>query len=764
MKNSQFEISKSNILKYYRTPTIITTTEHEPSISVIKNVPYLMVPQNNSYSIYTLQDLKLTFISSTFKTIDYILQSGVFVYILSENKIFKTYRGEITSTYILQESENNNLVRKDTTKSSSVRKNQLVKFGEFFCVLFNNKIHVFENLNNNNSDLINFENQTDNFITKEDCFIKILYTLEYEKEILSVFHPENYLNKIFIMFEDGTAILYNLNSKKIIFNFDFKSPVICYDQTSIFDIFGFVYKTGIIKLFNLKKNHEIYSINFYENLEIKKIDFFEKFLLVIFKTEKNFKMSIFDLEIKREIYLKNDVFSGLIINEENTLIITQNSIEILNLSDMTILKYRKILNKNVTEMKLYSEHDILLKSDNYLYKMNVYRDEISRFLKVKNTPIQSIDFCSSGNILINGNNSISYINKDLKFKNFVTMKCIFSKVFNDFCMLCKKSGSDLKYTILIMNLKSKRVILKYKIDDFIGGDFDNETFTILNNNEIITYDFNCKIISKTQFISNKNINEKIWENNNDLNERISNENVYKVSVESNFLNISKIGNFYYLKGLDNIYIISKNDVRIFKGSSYSLSSDYKIIATVFDKNIYLYDAISGNVIESLKTNKKVNDIVILNDFNTFKYLAVLDSDSNIHLLSNLSHFNSMKNFQEFKLTPTVNNNSIVKKESSFYKDLLIFKESDAFIDSDLLVKSLKKEQVLQLTKLILKNIKIDFYGAQKVLNKLLLYKSQFIEREDLLEIQKEIEKNMEDYENKVLKTLSYLKLDKNNMI
>lgn len=729
----KIETSESNILKLYRTPTKMTSSTHNCSISVINNIPYVLVPGSFSYTIYNLQDLTLQFISTPFEKIDRIIHSGVFVYILSRGIIFKTYRGEVCDTYKLEFCCDEII--------------DFLKFGSHFLVCSKREIHLFYCRDMEvETDIINEDSADENNLNntksyEKECFIIKSNIFKYQSDITKIFHPMAYLNKILIVFDDGKCDLFNLNSEKTIFSYNFSKPIKGIAQTSVVDVVGLIHQDNTIGVYNLKKNKVIFTINEYKNNEVKEINFKDNHMLVGCGTGI---VSIYDLEMKKEIFQK-DGLSGLLINSEMAFLVTKNSIELFTLNDMKILKSRCILNSGVKSIKAYSDADILLISENALFKMNIYRDEMSMFLKTPFKPIKFVSYNTNGNILITSG-SLSYIKKG-KWHKFVNLNPIFSKIFLDFAMIVMKLEAG--YSILIMNIQSKRVILKFKADEFVSGDFDNENITILTKSFILLYNYNGKETNRHYFLES---------------ERLENFSV----IISEKATIEKIGNIFFIKDT-YIYVYTDKLIRRFVGNSFSLDTSIKIMATVNDKYIYLFDLISGNILDRILTNKDLIDVAIVNHSGTFKYLLVLDNASDVHLLSNLSHFNSIKNeITSVQLIKQNFSQITIKKETSFYRDLMIFKDiqglTEHLIDSDLTIKALDKHQVNEILIFIKRGLIEDFYGTQNVLNKLLLYKSRFIPSEDLIYIQKLVNDYLIKYEEKVLKTKSYLQWQRRRLI
>lgn len=679
------------LLKFYRTPTRLASRTHEPSVSVVGEKPFLMVPTDSSYAVFGLQSLNLQFLSSSFPKIDYILQSGVFVYVCCRQTVYKTYRGEAVSEFVL-------------ASEATIR--QVVMFGSYFAICCGDSLVVCECCD----DIVQEDSACD-----RGSFLKELYRLDYTKEVLRVFHPHAYLNKILIIFGDGTADLYNLNSQKTIFKFDL-GPVACICQTSVVDTVVLGMTDGTVRIFNLKKNKVVLDIEDYKGESIRRVDSKNNFLMVVSEDA-----IIYDLDIKKEIYRRSSAFSGLIVNATMALVTTGSDIEIITLSDLKVLKSRKILNRDIKSIESLSDTEMVLASGDRIYKMCIYRDEASTFLKTSS----SVDLVSADtHILVYGDRKLTYIDREGRLRNFLHTRCTFVRTFREFCMIGKSSG------ILIMNMKSKRVVLRMEMENPVDGDLDNETFTVLQPSGIFTYSYASELL-------------------------------YQYSVTGDGVGIRKIGNIYFLQMPRTVQIISQKLCREFEGTRYSVDPAARIMAAVSGSRILLYDIVSGNTLDCLKTNKAMVGIAILDNL---KFVGALDSESHVHLLSNISHFNAIHNSSavtKLSIPPSI---QVMQKSSTLYRDLLMYKDTQSKTDPDMVLKGMTRSEVSELIQIIKKNITTDFFGTQNVLNKVLLFKGRLISVDDLREISEIVRQKLDEFEKKVLKTVGYLRLEKNKLL
>lgn len=291
-----------------------------------------------------------------------------------------------------------------------------------------------------------------------------------------------------------------------------------------------------------------------------------------------------------------------------------------------------------------------------------------------------------------------------------------------------------------MNLKSKRVVLTIPLlpnDIALDAILDNVSFTVLYSNKLCKYNLDSEIIFEYDF-ENEIVDGKI---------------------------LVKEGLIFIQDQINSVLtIISKNDninsdnesafySRRFEISKFTIDPSCKVLVGIKDKEILIFDILSGNLLETIITNKQLVDVAILDNF---KFLSVLDMDSHIHLLSNCSHFNSVMNRLVFGMTASTLKIPIIKKETNFYKDLMIYKSSNVENDHELIIKGLSQDETKSLLKLISENMKTDFFNSQKLLNKVLLYKNSMISSEDIEIINVSVNEKLKEIEDDVLRGLSSL--------
>lgn len=739
-KRSQFLriLNENTTFKYFRTATTLTSESLHPKMTVVKDEPFVLVPSKNSFGIYSLQDLKLQFIGPLFDEITSTVQDSVFTYVFSKRSIFKTYRGEI--------------ILEKTTSFTDV--SDMLKFGKFLILQRKNKLTVMncedEQTSRTAEDCFTTVDQSE-MLQKTSHSIDEAFTLDFERSITAVMHPDSYVNKILILFDDGTADLYNLSSRKTIFKFSF-GLVNCLAQTAVIDTIGLGMSDGIIRIFNLKKNKLLFDIPNYRGKTIRRLTFKDNILSVL--TDD---VAFYDLELKKEIFVRECVFSSFLLNKSMAFISTKSSLEILTLDDMQVLKKRQILNQGITEIAAYSSTSLVMKSETSLFKLNVYRDEMNRFIKTNgNINKFHIDYhCISprsaslinadidGNPLLNpiimiySPNQLSFIDRELRFKNLLNAKVTMMKSFNDFVILGTKTN------VSIVNIKSRRTVttLKFLPDDNpLDCYLSNEYYSIFYSDKIVCYSLKSEVIS-THHLPRSYLSGKM----------------------------DKRGDYYFVFGSfdnssdkeltihrfdDDKNVVSKS----FVVDGYCVDSGNKVLVGYKNQDILIFDISSGTIVETIVTNKIIKGIAVLDDL---KFIAALDSFSDVHLLSNISHFNAIVNAKLYGSSKIQINSHPVKKESSFIKDLSLNFNLGKTSDADLLIKGLTAQETKDILQLITQNLDSDFFNMQKIIKKLILYKYDCIDKKDIEIINNKIKEKLDQFETSTLRCLGYMNIFKN---
>jgi len=850
----KLESSKNEIFEFYRTPTDFTSPIHPPQVTTINEEPFVMVPARNTFYIYNLQDLTLQFLGPTF-SYDAILNDQYNTFIADKSAIHVVHRGEIAYTHLITESEREGGVENcdgDTMKKSrdTIKKSgdtaplppqirQMKKFGDYLIVIINDTT-----LLTLESTII--EDQGLKFFIRED------HRQVSGKKITNILHPHGFVNKILISYEDKTVDLFNIQKKKAIFTFRMESQVVQMEQTGSIGTVGFLMDNGCIALMNIKTGKRYFEIDSYVGKDkIQSMSFKDRYLMIILddgRTGNNNQIDgsnnqidgsnnqidreatslslaaankaiIYDLEMKREVFRINRVYSGAFINSEMFLITTESSVAIYTVDDFQVLKQRQTITGNIRGMEKLSDREsndkeFVLYTNQQIFKMNVYRDELNTFLKSSSMPgggvllnrtdavngIESLDAVNGIESLDVKESIVLYRNGQIcgiregKYFLILETKCDWVKTHRDLCMFCKKNR------VFLIHERSQRVILTIEEKGEIKtGDFDDGKI-VLCVDEGGEHD-GTENDEKGYKIKGYNYNKDLLF----VYERIGGHENLRVSAGSSLTkkhNLKIFNQLLILQITDYIFIIFEGMIKAYEGTSYSIDSTCKFMTTTLGRSIILYDILSGEVVEAVKFDKNLKDVLILSNL---KFLVLLDEENQVHLLSNSSQFR--KDWNEYLVSATAETAMKIEKEkSTFYKQML--RHQDAMSNSgagakgnlelDLRVKGLNMDEIMSLLEEIessmLKELErnasknnrgenetlngnaekqhspnddshpnaVDsgnnFYEALNVLNKLLRYRGKDLEKCDMARIREIVARKWEECDKKYTKCLGYLKM------
>ncbi|KAI5179495.1 hypothetical protein PAEPH01_2667, partial [Pancytospora epiphaga] len=251
--------TSNNLFRYYRTPTSFTTNRLLPQIKLIGAVPYLLVPTENSFYVYRLENLQLHFMGPMLEGLSGVYFNNYDILASSKDVIHRVDRGDVIFTYQFD---------------GPVK--EMVKFGEYLIVrLGDREIVILEQILNDKESVLpvdleveavvkaNMIKETD--VNAENCdereelidkgeFLKEVYRFKVIENIWKIFHPHSYSNKVIIIYESGNVEIYNVYTRKSIFRFNLEQKIVGVGQTSVLDVLGFILEDGTVRIFNIKKN------------------------------------------------------------------------------------------------------------------------------------------------------------------------------------------------------------------------------------------------------------------------------------------------------------------------------------------------------------------------------------------------------------------------------------------------------------------------------------------------------------------------------
>lgn len=790
-----FEITNSlnSNFRFYRTPTSGISSTLRPQIRVVREVPYLLIPIENSFYIYKLEDLTLHFICPPIEGIGAMCFNEQDVIVCAQDRIYRIFRGEIVSIY----STTTNEYIKDTENLPSPDHEiiDVCRFGTYLVVLTSkNQLIVFEHAEEVRDPLDQIEAQGGWLdapavrpTNDKSVYITEVSRINLEERAIRIYHPYTYTNKLLVIYESGMMELYNIAKSRVIFTFDLKAGILDIGQTEVLDVLGILLNDGTVRVLNIKKDKVVFDITTYSkqaksngsniipSIRNSQVDFKDRYAMILIDG----RMAVYDLELKREVFSKDGVLSALIVSKDVLLVSMADSVELYNVEDFTLLKKRWFLSGPVNRIVATSEREVLFIGPSKLFKMNVYKDEQNVYLKNK----RNIEHVALGrNTLVYGERHLNYLNQDNGYYDFIDRKCDWIKTYDDFCFI----GCGNR--CLLMNIKSKRIVLDFRLQGtkkdavvqgkkedspteakkssslftyetneidpvILDGDFTIDKFTILTRTRIMTFSYKRALLFSFDTTAITICNEPPT-----YKLRASVPSSKPLSLPVNFNTIKIVGSLYFLHGGNNLAVLCNTTARTFKADRYSLEPTNKFIATVYESKLVLYDLVSGRIVEQISANIAIKDAVLLDNL---KFIGVLDVNDHFHLLFNQSYLESSRtSFMTVKQGKSTLNISLAKKKTDIAQAIAAHKEFGTSTED--IVRALGRPEILELLQLIENNIADA--SAINVLSKILQYKSHLIDQADVARLYALVSKKWESSEDVLIKTLGYLELSQKHLL
>ncbi|KAI5150841.1 U3 small nucleolar RNA-associated protein 21 [Enteropsectra breve] len=753
--------SKSKMFQYYRTPTSFTSVI-PPQIRAINDIPYIMVPSENSFAIYSLQSLQLHFLGPVFDTpvADAIYDSHK-VFVAHQNAISIVNRGEVIFTQELREMQ-------------QIKK--IVKFGDQMAVLGTHSELSFYTFHE--QDIANTgaeDTAVDEFGNAVSPFNNVILTHQYELErasddIIDILHPHTYINKILICHRSGAVDIFNINSKKIIFSFNLGMEIAALCQTGLLDIVAFMGTDGKIKIMNIKKNKTVLELDNYitkagikndinndtNNINIKDIKescvkncllrSIDKYLLII----RNEELFMYDLETKKEIFMRERALSAAFINPEMFVVTSADAIEIYEIENLKVLKKREMMKETIRSIEKQDDRTMVLVGDSKIFRMSIYRDEQNCYL-MRNAEIEKYDI--NGEILIYGKNGVFNIKNDGKKNFIVDRRFKWVRIYKEYFM------GAYNERVMIMNLVSNRIVFEKQIN-FIDGVFNNEKIVLLDESHLRIFNYSGEETKAYRVAGDGGI--------------LSGMNPGTIKDTKLVL----VDNLIVFKNSSTISVICGDKYKKYQGEEFCLDNSGKIMGVINSNVLSLIDVVSGEEIERIEMNKMLKSIVFMDDL---KFIGLLDVCNEVHLLSNNSYFSNGKIAQlsgadasqvymgscsaNASHKEDLDKNFKTDLESNFYKKMLLYKDNLKEMDMEIIIRGLGREELGEILLMIKNNLEKDFIKEQQILNGILRYRGMEIACDSSLnDIYRIIKEKYAELSEDYLKALSYLKLEEKNML
>ena len=413
---------------------------------------------------------------------------------------------------------------------------------------------------------------------------------------------------------------------------------------------------------NLKKNQNF--INSRTNKNISNLEFEIKNNNTLNKSIKYSLKENYKLNYIPKRKLKN-IFQTKIINNENNYF-SNNFEKSKNKKIKNILfQYEKKNNKNNVMLNSYHSEKKLTKKD-YIIFRNEYSEKLEKFnnyfKKLKNNnEIKS--FSKNNNSFINSSENLYKILEKNIF-SFMHLNIDEKFDFEDFKMLIYNFYEFLKnIPILIDLILEEFILLKNENKKILQNNFElNNSIKIINENNS----------NKNKINKNKNKIDKNNINNNEISEKIKNNNyiltIYKLEEENKLLKEIIDNNNFSIEKYNNLekdLNKKENELKLVKSSSYNTIKDINI------KNSYLIDNIDELKKEIINLKNNIKDLNELNDENkieikilnkTNKYLneEIVNKNKKIEELENKFYISNLnENADNNNINDNINNKNLM---------------------------------------------------------------------------------------------------------
>ena len=413
---------------------------------------------------------------------------------------------------------------------------------------------------------------------------------------------------------------------------------------------------------NLKKNQNF--INSRTNKNISNLDFEIKNNNTLNKSIKYSLKENYKLNYIPKRKLKN-IFQTKIINNENNYF-SNNFEKSKNKKIKNILfQYEKKNNKNNVMLNSYHSEKKLTKKD-YIIFRNEYSEKLEKFnnyfKKLKNNhEIKS--FSKNNNSFINSSENLYKILEKNIF-SFMHLNIDEKFDFDDFKMLIYNFYEFLKNIPILIDLILEEFnLLKNENKKILQNNFElNNSIKIINENNS----------NKNKINKNKNKIDKNNTNNNEISEKIKNNNyvltIYKLEEENKLLKEIIDNNNFSIEKYNNLekdLNKKENELKLIKSSSYNTIKDINI------KNYYLIDNIDELKKEIINLKNNIKDLNELNDENkieikilnkTNKYLneEIANKNKKIEELENKFYISNLnENADNNNINDNLNNKNLM---------------------------------------------------------------------------------------------------------
>lgn len=660
---------ESEIYKYYRNLNKLTP-KNEVLVEQMGSENIFISVTDNTFYIYDVNKFNILFMGPYIPGVESYYFYKDILYISSGNRILMFKRGLKVDEIVLE---------------MGITAVKIVCFGEAICVLSEDK-RLFIYLGGD---------------------FQLLRVLEDVKDIC---HPITYVNKLVIVFSNE-VILYNIMKDKRIYTYkNIEADVISIKESKNIDIVGIGYPERV-DIVDLKKDKILSS---YKTNNSSFIDFSSNRMLVC-----NGDLHIFDLEKKKKIITERNIHSSKFIDDRYILKVSKDKISVDEIEGykLDVIKKMDIGSNGILEVGFLNRKNLIVVDTSSVSCYNLYND--SSNYKI---PCGGITNCK-----INGEVAIIAGEREIK-----------------------------KLLRLDFNNKKLQLVLKSRIEDMEVY----EDACIFSSKKIYLVGLNSGVVRevldspKFHYRDLKIFKDYIFMNTKEFLLIIKGKEEYKLmekditfyKVYEDVLILQKPSSLLFYKYQDgNIECFRVFNTR--EVFDFDVDPNLKLLAVLEDSVVSIYDIATTLIKEKIELPRKFKLLRISNDL---FFLVLVDFDDSIILLSNKLASTKKKGSGYSNLLTTLSATSRsqnlengVKKLDSCLSNSLIFLQMHktdtnkieliSKIMDDGFIRSLSREDVMNILELILENLDNFFELSQFILNRILRFKYKYsiLEKEDL---------------------------------
>ncbi|KAM0675419.1 rRNA-processing protein utp21 [Gurleya vavrai] len=748
---------------------------------------------SHSYKLYDPAKLNIVFNGPLLPDIKLLKFNEKYLVAMTNKKIVLTYRSEIVDEIVIK------------ALGFEMIGNRIFIWQEY--KIFEYEINETKNELNQYKEIFNF---------------KYINSIEKEHKISFVLHPNTYINKIVIAYENGFLEIYNYHkNKKIYQTINLNNKITFLEQSPIIDVIAVALENKEIVMFNLKTDKILFTLKCEET--IKTISFRtdnEPFMVII---SENKNLFYYHLEERRCVTKLENILNAVFIHNEPLITITtENSIKIMKIDGFNFvnLKERKFMNENIVKADFY-ENNLIAVGNNEINSLNLMKEELNFKFSIKNYNKGEDLSIQNNKILVNSKEGVflfDFFNKrgkkiiesfDDSIKKSVISSC------GNFAAFCSENE------INIVNLHSKLIYKKIEFEEIQRNINDKilineqtnknncDNLNILKNEEAYKKNIDNinNIIFKNEEAKNKNFIDNDKEKNLNcfenakkicLNDKEMHNiksvlcielDLFKkqllivtkkylllfdkdfkmksINLHYEILNSKIINNFCFLQTEKKILMydydrnIISREFLITNVLDFCLSNDFKLLIANQNEKLFVFDILSSRIINEIENKSKLVKIAPNDDF----LCAVKEKEINCFFNNSF--------FDEFLIKKLIINtekndekNYLLENKKIEKNQILIIEEFNKLGKNQFenYIANLEIEKIIEILKGFEICIRNYFTEIQEILFFILRIHKNKINLNDILEFYNSFMEVFNKIGNNFEKTLGYIEFEKRNII